>query len=139
VGENRMYVLEVEDRGRSWISGIFRSKDSLNQYFTLIPEHLKDLQHSKELPMTDYPFYIVEKQGYKYLNQTEFLNYLDNYDYDSKDEEVFFNIYMIDTDYKPDKPGTDNMGILKHDHVTSDFMEFYKNERETFLRRRRFL
>lgn len=55
----------------------------------------------------------------------------------SQDEdEVYFNIYTIESDYKPKKPGIDLMGILKHDHITNDFMDWYKKEGIDFLVRR---
>lgn len=135
-----MYVIEARDQKRHWISGIFESKGDLKEYISQIPEYLIDIQHIVELPFTNYPFYIIEKLGYKYLKKDEFLKYLDQFIYDDTDEEsVFFNFYFINSDYKPDRPGTDYMGILRHDHVTSRFFKFYKKDREKFLRRNRFL
>ncbi|MNR38426.1 hypothetical protein D3C85_1565290 [compost metagenome] len=50
--------------------------------------------------------------------------------------KVYFNIYLIDSDYKPNKAGTDYMGIIRHDHVTNDFIEWYKKKGKSFLKER---
>ncbi|GFN34132.1 hypothetical protein PCURB6_43920 [Paenibacillus curdlanolyticus] len=50
---------------------------------------------------------------------------------------IYFNIYTITSeDYQSRLPGTDYMGILMHDHINNDFMEWYRNEGEEFLKRR---
>ncbi|MNO08305.1 hypothetical protein D3C81_2308860 [compost metagenome] len=54
-------------------------------------------------------------------------------------DEVYFNIYTINADYQPKNPGTDYMGILNHDHIDNDFLDWYRNEGDEFLKRRRIL
>jgi hypothetical protein len=140
VGESWMYVIEVNDNRWKWISGIFKEIQEFEEYYNQIPKDLQSSQTIKKLNITEYPFYIVEKQdGFTYLNKNDFLEMLNNIEMKVENEHiVYFNFYYIESDYQPKKSGTDYMGILKHDHVTNDFLVFYKRDGENYLRRNRF-
>ena len=78
----------------------------------------------------------MEKDGFQFVNRDEMIRALNCIKISQDEDEVYFNIYTIESDYKPEKPGTDYMGILPHDHITNDFIDWYKKEGEDFLVRR---
>lgn len=63
----------------------------------------------------------------------ELLNMIDGIQLSVDKNRVYFNIYLIESDYRPNKPGSDYMGIIKHEHVTNDFIEWYKENGKSFL------
>jgi len=84
----------------------------------------------------------VEKRQaspFRFLGKDEVISLFDHTDISEDEDEVHFNIYTVDSDYRPKKPGTDYMGILRHDHVTNESIEMYREEGTAFLSRRRIL
>ncbi|WP_258276520.1 hypothetical protein [Paenibacillus sp. SC116] len=135
-----MYIIEANDSRRKWISGVFRNLNKFEKYLSLIPDELKSYQHTKQITIAEYPFYIIEnKEGFTYLNKYEFIQMLNNASRNSgNDNVVYFNFYFIEADYQTSKPGSDYMGIIKHEHVTNDFLTFYKKQGIEFLIRNGF-
>lgn len=121
----------------NWISGVFQAEDVAGQYMNLIPDELKGYQSLIQVENITYPFYIIERQDFQFLSRNEVMTLFDHTDVSEDEDEVHFNIYTIDSDYRPKKPGTDYMGILRHDHVTNDFIEMYQEEGSAFLSKRR--
>ncbi|MFC9707340.1 hypothetical protein ACFTRD_04190 [Paenibacillus sp. NPDC056933] len=132
-------IIILASKGKSnWISGIFQAEEVAVQYMELIPEGLKVHQNLIHVEDLKYPFYIIESQGdFQFLTKDEVIALFNNTDVSEDEDEVLFNIYMIDSDYRPKKPGTDYMGILHHDHVTNEFIEKYKEEGTEILVKRR--
>ncbi|WP_144424445.1 hypothetical protein [Paenibacillus xylanivorans] len=103
-----------------------------------IHEELKEYQSLIHVEGMSYPFYIIESQGYfQFLTKDEVIGLFNHTDVSEDEDEVHFNIYTVDSDYRPKKPGTDYMGMLHHDHVTNEFIAKYKEEGTEILVKRR--
>ncbi|WP_127531003.1 hypothetical protein [Paenibacillus kobensis] len=134
-----MYIIEAQNDKRAWISGIFDNECMARTYLESIPSELKENQKLIQVQLS-YPFHIVERdRHFKYVGKDEMIRELDQIDLVNDSDKVYFNIYTITSDYQPNLPGTDYMGILNHDHITNDFMTWYSNEGEEFLKKRRIL
>ncbi|GAV11848.1 hypothetical protein [Paenibacillus sp. NAIST15-1] len=121
-----MYIVKASNQRHQWISGIFK-EDS-------IPNDLKNNQIIIELPNTNYPFYIIEKENqFDFIEVEELLQRINGIETTEEENRVYFNVYVIETDFVPNKPGTDYMGIIKHEHVTNDFIGWYKRKGNSFL------
>lgn len=132
-----MFIITATRGERHWISGIFLSKQDAEAYMNLIPDELKQYQKIVELNGFEYPFYIFEeKDKFDYVNEEEMVNRLQNIEQNEDTKVVYFNIYTIRQDYQPQKPGTDYMGILPHDHINNSFLAWYRKEGKHFLVRR---
>lgn len=132
-----MFIILATKGKFNWISGIFQAEALAIQYMEQIPKELKEYQSLIHVEHMKYPFYVIERhQAFQFLTKDEVIALFDNTDVSDNEDEVHFNIYMIDSDYRPKKPGTDYMGILHHDHVTNDFIERYKEEGTEILRKR---
>ncbi|MGM1045850.1 MAG: hypothetical protein ACQEXX_06865 [Bacillota bacterium] len=132
-----MYVVKASNGKYQWISGIFKEEKEVQKYIDTIPMDLKNYQKLIELKNTNYPFYIIERENeFDYIEVDELLRMIDGIEFIEEENRVYFCIYIIESDYKPNKPGTDYMGIVKHDHVTNDFIGWYKRKGKSFLTQR---
>ncbi|WP_146117059.1 MULTISPECIES: hypothetical protein [unclassified Paenibacillus] len=120
---------------------MFQAEEVARQYMDLIPDELKAFQEFIQIENITFPFYIIERQAspFRFLDKDEVISLFDHTDISEDEDEVHFNIYTVDSDYRPKKPGTDYMGILRHDHVTNEWIEMYREEGAEFLIRRRIL
>ncbi|WP_433583303.1 hypothetical protein ACMX2M_16505 [Paenibacillus polymyxa] len=120
---------------------MFQAEEVARQYMDFIPDELKGYQKFIQIENLTYPFYIIERleSPFRFLGKDEVSSLFDHTDISEDEDEVHFNIYMVDSDYRPKKPGTDYMGILRHDHMTNEFIEMYREEGTAFLSRRRIL
>ncbi|MEO2260377.1 hypothetical protein ABGV43_26100 [Paenibacillus amylolyticus] len=136
-----MIIIVATKGNLKWISGVFQAEDVARQYMDLIPDELKAYQEFIQIENLTYPFYIIERQEspFRFLDKDEVISLFDHTDISEDEDEVHFNIYTVDSDYRPKKPGTDYMGALRHDHVTNEFIEMYREEGTAFLSRRRIL
>lgn len=129
-----MYIVKASNGKYQWISGIFKEEKEVQKFIKNIPTDLKDYQKLIELKNLNYPFYIIESENeFEYIVVDELLSMIDGIELTEDKNRVYFNIYLIESDYRPNKPGTDYMGIIKHEHVTNDFIEWYKKKGESFL------
>ncbi|MGG4398985.1 hypothetical protein ABEW61_02570 [Paenibacillus amylolyticus] len=124
-----------------WISGLFQAEEVARHYMDLIPDELKVYHEFIQIENITYPFYIIERQEspFRFLGEAEVISLFDNTDVSDDEDEVHFNVYTVDSDYGPMKPGTDYMGALRHDHVTNESIEMYREEGTAFLIERRIL
>ncbi|MBE9916446.1 hypothetical protein G8C92_20725 [Paenibacillus donghaensis] len=129
-----MYIVKASNGKYQWISGIFKEEKEVQKYIENIPTDLKNYQKLIELKNLNYPFYIIENENeFEYIVVDELLNMIDGIELSEDKNRVYFNIYLIESDYRPNKPGSDYMGIIKHEHVTNDFIEWYKENGKSFL------
>ena len=136
-----MFIIVATKGDLKWISGVFQGEDVARLYMDFIPDELKEYQEFVQVENITYPFYIIERQEspFRFLGKYEVISLFDHTDVSEDEDEVHFNIYTVDSDYRPKKPGTDYMGILRNDHVTNEFIEMYREEGTEFLNRRRVL
>ncbi|MEI0738855.1 hypothetical protein VQ056_23160 [Paenibacillus sp. JTLBN-2024] len=71
----------------------------------------------------DFPFYIIKKRGFEFVDEVGLMKRINGQQV--TDDEVYFTIYKIESDYRPDEAGVDFMGSLMHVHVTQDFLDGY--------------
>ncbi|SMF78845.1 hypothetical protein SAMN05661091_1618 [Paenibacillus uliginis N3/975] len=129
-----MYIVKASNQKYQWISGIFKEEKEVQKYMCTIPKDLKSHQLIIELQNTNYPFYIIERENeFEYIEVQELLQMIDGIELTEEENRVYFNIYIIESDYKPKKPGTDYMGVIKHEHVTNDFIGWYKRKGKSCL------
>ncbi|MHA6533922.1 hypothetical protein [Paenibacillus sp. BAC0078] len=55
-----MFVIEVREERRSWISGIFEDEVEADVYMRQIPSELSSIQRKVPLHEIQYPFYMIE-------------------------------------------------------------------------------
>ncbi|MBY0118040.1 hypothetical protein NST33_07910 [Paenibacillus sp. FSL L8-0435] len=136
-----MIIIIATKGSLKWVSGVFQAEDLARQYMDLIPDELKAFQEFIQIENITYPFYIIERQDspFRFLGKDEMISLFDKTDVSEDEDEVHFNIYTVDSDYRPKNPGTDYMGTLRHDHVTNESIEMYREEGTAFLSRRRIL
>ncbi|WP_339183247.1 hypothetical protein [Paenibacillus sp. FSL R5-0701] len=137
-----MFIILVTKGSMKWVSGVFQAEEVARKYMDLIPDELKVYQELIQIEnIITYPFYIIERQDspFRFLGKDEVISLFDKTDVSEDEDEVHFNIYTIDSDYRPKKPGTDYMGILRHAHVTNDVIEKYREEGTSFLNNEDFL
>ncbi|APO44647.1 hypothetical protein BS614_11995 [Paenibacillus xylanexedens] len=134
-----MFIIVATKGSLKWVSGVFQAEDVARQYMDLIPEELKGYQKFIQIENITYPFYIIERQDspFRFLGKDEVISLFDKTEVSEDEDEVHFNIYTIDSDYRSNKPGTDYMGALRHDHVTNESIEMYREEGTAFLSERR--
>ncbi|MNI74485.1 hypothetical protein D3C73_1305710 [compost metagenome] len=133
----QVYIVKALNGKYQWISGIFKEEKEVQKYLEIIPTDLKNYQKLIDLNIDNYPFYIIESENeFEYLVVDELIKKIDGIELIDDENKVYFNIYLIDSDYKPNKAGTDYMGIIRHDHVTNDFIEWYKKKGKSFLKER---
>ncbi|MNP38441.1 hypothetical protein D3C76_1319530 [compost metagenome] len=133
----QVYIVKALNGKYQWISGIFKEEKEVQKYLEIIPTDLKNYQKLIDLNIDNYPFYIIESENeFEYLVVDELIKKIDGIELIDDKNKVYFNIYLIDSDYKPNKAGTDYMGIIRHDHVTNDFIEWYKKKGKSFLKER---
>lgn len=121
-----------------YICGIFEDKEDVKTYLGEVPSELRKNQRVHEVEL-QYPFYIIERDGFEFVNQEGLIARLDQMKVSHHDNEVYSNIYLIETDYRPKKAGIDDMGMIRHVHVTPDFVRWYTKEGIEYLRRTRML
>ncbi|MNN44486.1 hypothetical protein D3C81_1587790 [compost metagenome] len=133
----QVYIVKALNGKYQWISGIFKEEKEVQKYLEIIPTDLKNYQKLIDLNIDNYPFYIIESENeFEYLVVDELIKKIDGIELIDDKNKVYFNIYLIDSDYKPNKAGTDYMGIIRHDYVTNDFIEWYKKKGKSFLKER---
>ncbi|WP_340016272.1 hypothetical protein [Paenibacillus sp. FSL K6-1318] len=134
-----MFIIVATKGNLKWVSGVFQAEEVARQYMDLIPDELKEYQEFVQVEKITYPFYIIERQKspFRFLCKDEVISLFDHTEVSEDEDEVHFNIYTVDSDYRPKKPGSDYMGMLRHDHVTNEFIEMYRKERTAFLDKRR--
>ncbi|MEO2214510.1 hypothetical protein ABGV40_26940 [Paenibacillus amylolyticus] len=136
-----MFIIVATKGNWKWVSGIFQAEDVARQYLDLIPDELKAYQRFIQIENITYPFYIIERQAsqFRFLDKDEVISLFDHTEVSEDEDKVHFNIYTVDSEYRPKKPGTDYMGGLRHDHVTNEFIEMYRKEGTEFLSKRKVL
>lgn len=97
---------------------VFSEHADAQSYFQSIPDEARSFQKIVELPEIKFPFFIIEDHGFEYGGLPMVRDRLRETTPTGKDDEVFFNIYAIRSEFRPAVPGVDNMGDLQHWHIT---------------------
>jgi hypothetical protein len=122
-----MFVVQAESGSRRWISGVFSSKAATDAYLDLIPAGPRTKQSVVELPGLFYPLYICEEETeFRFLTEAEIVALLKQYAGEQRrddDDWCYTNLYRIPHDWRPNRPGNDDMGALPHHHVTNYTLE----------------
>lgn len=112
-----MFIVAARQLNRRWIAGVFTRGDVARHYFASIPDELRQYQRLYEIPLRDYPVYLIEDDGFRFVSEAEALAELQAVQRVDDDEQVYFILYKIAADYRPDEPGTDHIGAFQHVHV----------------------
>lgn len=122
-----MFVVEADKQGRlRWISGVFRERADAEAYVARIPEGLRRWQRLVEIPFADYPVYMIEADGFRFVTFDELVDVLRALPEDGDAVDPYLNAYEIDRDFAPRRPGADVMDLLRHVHVDDRFLRHYR-------------
>jgi hypothetical protein len=111
--------LVTAKRGRlQWVSGVFQHRQDAESYLAEIPEELRSVQRAQAFQVSGYPLYMSEKEaGFHVMSGTDAESLLGALQRKSDDEWCYLNLYKLREDWRPDQPGTDQMGSLAHVHI----------------------
>lgn len=125
------YIEAVRDN-RKRISGIFLNEKDAEDYFQLIPEDIRDGQKIKSVNLKEYSVYLVEAEEYYFVDWNGVREAINKIQVIQDFEYSYINIYEIQKDFIPHKPGKDYMGMLKHVHVDNQYLESYRKFGEDY-------
>ena len=116
---------------QSFVAGIFSDKSKCDIFNSAIPAGHKQNVNTTESDYS-YPIYITEDhRGFSILSEIQaesmmfnFMQEMDNHD----DEWCYTNLYKIDNDFIPLKPGQDRMGELMHWHIDNILLSQIKEK-----------
>ena len=76
----------------------------------------------------NFPFFIIEEgNNFEFTDSIDsIINKLNNTKQIVDEDKVYFNLYIIDSEYKISRPEIDHMGSLNHYHVDNIFISDYK-------------
>jgi hypothetical protein len=115
-----MYVIEATNAKKwQWISGIFRNRAEAEVFFLSIPESARSFRRIIEIPVTRFPFFIIEDRGFEYGGLAFVRERLKKLVPSGSENNVLLNVYAVRQEFRPPVPGTDKMGELDHWHVTN--------------------
>ena len=120
-----MYLIEAESHSRRFVSGVFlRESDALNFHASIADEHRA--KHTIIPVEAIYPLYLVEYWSggsNRILTAAlpDVISKIENIHRQS-DDGVYFNVYRVDGDFRPNKPGYNEMGALPHCHVDNEYL-----------------
>lgn len=117
-----------------YICGVFEREKDAKAYLKGLPADLRRHLRVYNVEL-QFPCFIIEEDGFEFTGQEDLIARLDQLNASHFDDQVYFNIYLIDSDFRPKKAGLDSMGMLRHVHVTSDFLNWYKSEGIGYLNR----
>lgn len=114
---------------RTWIAGIFKNRETAKDYFEKISKASNEKKVLLAIPLSKYPFYVIEETNtFKYVEKKDLLSSIEKIVPGEDDDVLYFNFYIIDTDFTPEDPGKDFMGVLNHYHVDNDFLNNHEEE-----------
>ncbi|MCP4163688.1 MAG: hypothetical protein GY760_26815 [Deltaproteobacteria bacterium] len=126
-----MYVIEINNTEKNWIVALCREKKKCGEYFDKLPEALKHKALKYEIPINDYPLFIIENcSDYQPENYFEFtdieglnekVKLLKGEKQDS--DYVYFRYYYRSRDYFQLSCESDFMLNLEHTEVTNEIVE----------------
>lgn len=112
-----MFIIESKKKKLKWISGIFQQKEKAQNYFDSIPPEEKQFHTLHDVPIQEYPFYIIEDTEFHFLQKEAVIERIQSIVPQEGDEITYFNLYTITDDFVPYRAGDDKMGILRHTHI----------------------
>lgn len=124
-------ITAIEHKTENYIEGIFSSIEKSNQYFSKLKE--KENFTIVETKLNYYPIYILEglpDKSFTYTDkQEEVIKWFEFFDKNRKDDNaIYFNVYYIlEDEYCEEK---DCMGAWSHQHITNDYLYYYKHEND---------
>lgn len=78
------------------MSGIFKEEEDAFEYLNSIPEDLKEYQNLINLEEIEIPFFVIEKDGFQFVDRDELIRALNCIKVSQDEDEVYFNIYTIE-------------------------------------------
>ncbi len=118
-----MYIIEARNqKQRIWISGIFLQQSSAEAYFQSISLPQRKIQKIIELPISSYPLFIIECNGFEYGDLNLIRSRLHTLAPYGDPGYIHLNIYAVLHDFAPHIPGNDRMGELQHWHITDAYL-----------------
>ncbi|MEJ8840460.1 hypothetical protein [Ramlibacter sp. AN1133] len=114
-----MFVIEaVNDKGWRWISAICLKPATAEAFLESVPAELRAMQKLVELPITAYPLFVVDENGFQYGGADLVRARLASVTPHGSEDYIHFNVYIVRDDFLPNRPGEDSMGDIYHWHIT---------------------
>jgi hypothetical protein len=119
-----MFAIEATNPKKwRWIAAIFHDRHRAEAFLQSVPETARPLQHIVEIPVENYPVFVVEDQGFEYGDLAFVRAKLKGLTQKGDEDFIHLNVYAVKEDFSPDVPGIDGMGSLLHWHVTDDTLQ----------------
>lgn len=129
-----IYVIQT-NKPFKYLSGISEDKKVITGHLNEFPEAIKLNSKLLTFEHLSYPFWILEKGEFQFLNDEELLEAIIKAGKKLKDDEDTFNLYKVTEELLADD-GRDEMGMLDHHHFDCEEVKEVKKDGMTYLRRR---
>ena len=131
-----MHVIEAtNEKGWRWISGIFSDRAEAEFFYRSIPADERKSQAIVEIPPAGYPFFVIESEKFSYGDIAGVITALDALRPVGNEDAILLNIFVVEEDFRPPKPGADHMGALEHYHITDSTLK--PRQRAKFIKQLR--
>ena len=119
-----MFAIEATNKKkRRWIAGIFLERQRAEAFLQSVPEEARELQSIVDVPVRNYPVFVIEDRGFEYGDLAFVRARLKSLMPNGDEDFIHLNVYAVKEDFAPDVPGVDAMGGLLHWHVTDDTLQ----------------
>lgn len=72
----------------------------------------------REVGPVNFPLFVVEDStGFAAMSSTEVEQFATQTSPSGDSDAMHFNLYLFTSDWRPPRPGTDYMGVVRHVHV----------------------
>src|SRR6476619_2203900 len=113
-----MFVVEAGSPGTRlpWIAGLFVERRDADLVLAAVQA---PSVHAAvyEIPFKAFPIYLIEDQGFRFVDQVSLREYLATLDASRIADDFIPIIYRLDTEFGIADNGRDQMGALNHIHV----------------------
>ncbi len=124
-----MYAIEATNLKKwHWIAGIFEQHSAANAFLLSIPEEACSEQQIVELPLNNYPVFVVEGQRFEYGDVNSIRAKLKSLSPHGNEDYLHMNVYAVRENFVPAEPGIDNMGSLLHWHITDSILRLPRSQ-----------
>ena len=114
-----MFSIEATNTKKwRWIAGIFAHRATAEAFLLSVPEAARSMQRIVEFPVSSYPVFVIEDGGFEYGDVNFVRAKLKGLVAHGDEDHIHMNLYAVQGDFAPARPGSDSMGGLLHWHIT---------------------
>ena len=107
-----------------WISGLFESEQTAQQYLQEISTAERDRHSLVALEGLQYPVYLIEDaQGFRFMGAEGALEAIQEQQPVDDEDDCCATLYRFKGDFRPNVAGADEMGKINHQHIDNDTLK----------------